>query len=144
MSSRRPCAACGMLFVPRPQIRNQLFCSNPKCQRERRRRKQAETRANNPDRRANDAQYYRDWVAKNPDYWKNYRASHPEYAERNRIQQTRRNKDRKNPVIAKDDVWPSNPFAGGLYHLTPVTAHLIANEAVWIVEITVLSGPTGF
>jgi len=41
-------------------------------------------------------------------------------------------------------VWPSNPFAGGLYHLTPVTAHLIANEAVWIVEITVLSGPTGF
>lgn len=144
MSSKRPCVACGMLFVPRPQICKQEFCSKPECQRERRRRRQAEKRANSPEHRANDVQYYRDWLAKHPDYWKNYRESHPEYAERNRNQQRQRNKDRKNRVIAKDDVWPSNPFAGGLYRLIPVTAHLIANEDVWIVEINVLSGQPGF
>lgn len=141
MSSRRPCAACGMLFVPRPQIRNQRFCSNPKCQCERRRLRQVEKRASNPERRANDAQYYRDWLSKNRNYWKDYRASHPEYAERNRVQQRERNKDRKNADIAKDDVWPVYPLMGGLYRLSPVTRQVIANEAVWIVEITVLSGP---
>lgn len=143
MLSRRLCAACGMQFVPRPQIHNQLFCSNPQCQRERRRRRQAEKRANSPGQRANDAQYYRDWVIKNPDYWKRYRANHPEYAERNRIQQRQRNKDRKNADIAKDNVWPAQPFIGGLYQLSHVTRHKIANEDLWIVEITVLSGPLG-
>ncbi|MBW8365394.1 MAG: hypothetical protein K0M39_12660 [Rhizobium sp.] len=102
--SKKACMACGMLFVPRPQIHNQLFCSNPRCQHERRRRRQAEKRASNPDRRANDALYYKDWLTKHPDYWKNYRASHPEYAERNRVQQRQRNKDRKNVEIAKDAV----------------------------------------
>lgn len=141
MSSRRPCAACGMLFVPRPQIHNQLFCSNPQCQRERRRRRQAERRTSNPDRRVNDALYYKDWLTKHPDYWKNYRASHPEYAERNRVQQRQRNKDRKNVEIAKDAVWPAPPLIGGLYRLSPATRRMIANEDVWIVEISVLSGP---
>ena len=139
--SKRPCASCGMLFVPRPQIHNQLFCSNPQCQRERRRRRQAERRTSNPDRRVNDALYYKDWLTKHPDYWKNYRASHPEYAERNRVQQRQRNKDRKNVEIAKDAVWPAPPFIGGLYRLSPVTRRMIANEDVWIVEISVLSGP---
>lgn len=137
MSSSRPCVACGRLFVPRPQIRNQRFCSSPKCQCERRRLRQAEKRARNPERRANDAQYYRDWLSKNPNYWKDYRARHPEYAERNRVQQRQRNKDRKNADIAKDDVWPVNPFVSGLYRLSPMTRQVIANEAAWIVEITV-------
>lgn len=141
MLSRRPCAACGALFLQRPQIPNQLFCSHPQCQRERRRRRQAERRASNPDHRANDALYYKDWLTKHPDYWKNYRASHPEYAERNRVQQRQRNKARKNPDIAKDDVWPAYPFIGGLYTLSPVVPRRIANDAVWIVKISVLSGP---
>lgn len=92
----------------------------------------------------NDSQYYQDWLRKNPDYWKRYRATHPEYAERNRIQQQQRNKDRKNADIAKDNVWPVHPFVGGLYRLSPVTPCVIANEAVWIVEITVLSGSSPF
>lgn len=139
--SKKPCAACGKLFAPRPQIPNQQFCSNQECQRERRRRTQAERRAHKPETRVNDAQYCRDWRINNPDYWKRYRATHPEYAERNRIQQRQRNKARKNFDIAKDDVWPAYPFIGGLYRLSPVTLQKIANEAVWIVEISVLSGP---
>ena len=141
--SKRPCAACGKLFAPRPQIPNQQFCSDHECQRERRRRTQAARRAKNPEVRVNEPQYRRDWRIKNPDYWKRYRATHPEYAERNRIQQRQRNKVRKKFDIAKDDVWSAYPFIGGLYRLSPVTWRKIANEAVWIVEISVLSGPTG-
>lgn len=141
--STRSCAACGNLFVPRPQTPNQRFCSDHECQRERRRRTQVERRANNSETRVNDARYYRDWQIKNPDYWKRYRATHPEYAERNRIQQRQRNKAQKNSDIAKDDVWPAYPFIGGLYRLSPVTPRVIANEAVWIVEISVLSAPAG-
>ena len=141
--SKRACAACGKLFVPRPQIPTQQFCSDHECQRERRRRTQAERRANNPATRVNDTQYCRDWRIKNPDYWKHYRATHPEYAERNRIQQRQRNKARKNSDIANEAVWPAYPFISGLYRLSPVTRRKIANEAVWIVEIRVLSGPAG-
>jgi hypothetical protein len=59
------CAACGRLLNPWPQIPNQQFCSEPDCQRERRRRKQQAKRKNNPVVRDSDAQYLRDWVAKN-------------------------------------------------------------------------------
>jgi hypothetical protein len=138
------CVACGRPFEPRPQIRNQKFCSEPNCQRERRRRKQAEKRANNPVRRDVDAQYFRDWAAKNPGYWKKYRVGHPEYAERNRNQQRQRNRARKKDVIAKDDVQTSEPLFCGVYQLKAVSGNSIANDDVWIVEITVLSGPPGF
>jgi hypothetical protein len=141
--STRLCAACGKLFVPRPQIPNQQFCSDHECQRERRRRTQAERRANKPATRVNDTQYRRDWRIKNPDYWKCYRATHPEYAERNRIQQRQRNKAHKNSNIANEAVWPAHPFIGGLYQLSPVTRRKIANEAAWIVQISVLSVPAG-
>lgn len=139
----RSCAACGKPFVPRPQIPNQRFCSDHECQRERRRRTQAERRANKPEGGANNAQYYREWRIKNPDYWKRYRATHPVYAERNRVQQRQRNKARKNLDIANEAVWPAHPFIGGFYRLSPVTRRKIANEAVWIVEISVLSAPAG-
>ena len=141
--SKRTCAFCGKLFVPRPQIPNQQFCSDHECQRERRRRTQAARRANNPATRVNGAQYRRDWRVKNQDYWKRYRATHPEYAERNRIQQRKRNKARKYFDIANEAVWPAHPFIGGLYRLSPVTGRKIANEAAWIVQISVLSGPAG-
>lgn len=141
--SKKACAACGKLFVPRPQIPNQRFCSDHECQCERRRRTQAERRASKPEARVSDAQYRRDWRIKNPDYWKRYRATHPEYAERNRIQPRQRNKARKNSHIANEAVWPAHPFIGELYRLSPVTRRKIANEAAWIVEISVLSDPVG-
>ena len=70
--SEKSCQSCGKKFLPWPQIRNQKFCSNPECQRERRRRRQAERRTGNPEQKSSDAQYFQDWSAKNPDYWKQY------------------------------------------------------------------------
>lgn len=139
MATKR-CAACGRLFNPWPQIPNQQFCSEPDCQRERRRRKQQAKRKNNPVVRDSDAQYLRDWVAKNPDYWKAYRGCHPEYVERNRRAQLERNQRR----IAKDN--PSLPVGlpAGRYQMIPVSNDVIANEDVWIVEIIVLSASSKF
>lgn len=133
------CKACGASFTPWPQSKNQQFCSNPPCQRERRRRKQAEKRARSAVVRENDAQYFKDWSAKNPGYWQAYRAENPEYAERNRNQQQQRNHAR----IAKDVPSQRIALPSGRYRLIPVTQEMIANEDAWIVEITVLSGPAG-
>ena len=134
------CAACGRLFKPWPQIQNQQYCSEPDCQRERRRRKQQAKRKSNPAHRDSDAQYIKDWLVKNPNYWKQYRMGRPDYVERNRAEQQRRNQDR----IAKDT--PRAPMAlpAGRYQLIPLDSGVIANEDAWIVEITVLSGPPRF
>jgi hypothetical protein len=134
----RRCKACGENFTPWPQSKNQRYCSAQACQRERRRRKQAEKRARSPSVRANDAQYFRDWSAKNPDYWKKYRAQNPDYTERNRIQQRARNLTR----IAKDTLNHQNTLSPGLYQLIHVSRGMIANEDAWVVELRVLSRPT--
>ena len=88
--------------------------------------------------RESDAQYLKDWAAKNPGYWQKYRAEHAIYAERNRTQQQTRNQAR----IAKDAPLSLNPLPSGLYQLIPATAEMIAKDTVWLVEITVLQGPS--
>ena len=134
----RRCKACGNSFVPWPQAKNQQFCSNPVCQNERRRRKQAKRRQESLAMRDNDAQYHKDWAAKHPGYWQKYRKAHPAYAERNRAEQKTRNQAR----IAKDALLSLNTLPSGLYRLIPVEPDLIAKDAAWLVEITVLQGPS--
>lgn len=134
----RRCKACGNSFTPWPQAKNQQFCSNPACQNERRRRKQAKRRQESLAMRESDAQYLKDWAAKNPGYWQKYRAEHATYAERNRTQQQTRNQAR----IAKDAPLSPNALPSGLYQLIPATAEMIAKDTVWLVEITVLQGPS--
>lgn len=77
--TKRYCVACGQPFIPCPQVSAQKFCSDPKCQRERRRLKQSDRRVKSQAVKESDAQYFRDWAAKNPEYWKRYRSEHPEY-----------------------------------------------------------------
>lgn len=88
--------------------------------------------------RESDALYLKDWAAKNPGYWQKYRTEHASYAERNRTQQQTRNQAR----IAKDAVFSPNTLPSGLYRLIPATAEMIAKDAAWLVEITVLQGPS--
>lgn len=57
--------------------------------------------------RESDAQYLKDWAAKNPGYWQKYRAEHATYSDRNRTQQQTRNRAR----IAKDTALSSNALA---------------------------------
>lgn len=89
--------------------------------------------------RESDALYSKDWAAKNPSYWQKYRAEHSTYAERNRMQQQTRNQAR----IAKDALLSPKALPSGLYQLIPATAEMIAKDTAWLVEITVLQGPSG-
>jgi len=89
----KTCNACGHTFAPRPQNPNQTYCTDPACQRERRRRWQQQKRRNDADYRDNDARAGKAWAAENPAYWKHYRDANPAYAERNRnLQQSRNQK----------------------------------------------------
>ena len=141
---RRRCAACGARFRPRPQVPKQRFCSQPDCQRERRRRWKRRKRQSDPDYRDNQARAQRAWSERHQEYWREYRGSHPEYRERNRQQQRERNARRSAPgdsgVIAKRNA--SEPLDGefsGTYVLTPVAQGPIAKRNAWRVKITTIS-----
>jgi hypothetical protein len=134
------CKACGRVFRPHPQVPDQTYCSAPECQRERRRRWQQQKRREDPHYRENDADHHKAWAAANASYWKRYREMHPDYTDRNRSLQQDRNRRQAEAGIANEDASTVvSPFQSGRYRLVLVTAAGIANEDVWIVEITVIS-----
>jgi hypothetical protein len=145
------CAACGARFRPCPQVPKQRFCSQPDCQRERRRRWKGRKRQTDPDYRDNQARAQRAWIERHREYWREYRHSHPEYRERNRQQQRVRNACRAasedSGLIAKRNVSEAfDPGFSGTYVLTPVAREPIAKRNAWRVKITPISRdltPTG-
>lgn len=134
----KKCAACGQLFHPRAQCPRQTFCADPACQRERRRRWQAQKRRTDLAYRENQAQAQRAWAARHPGYWRTYRQEHPEAAERNRARQ--RERDRGRADLAKMDAsTPICSVPSGTYRLQPVTPGGLAKMDAWTVEITVVN-----
>ena len=113
--SANQCAACGQFFKPWPQTPGQTFCSNPECQRERRRFNKQKHRNTN---RSQISEQNKAWAAEHPDYWKQYRETHPEYTERNRAQQRQRNR-RRQPKAGLD-TGTDQPLPPGRYLLTPL------------------------
>jgi hypothetical protein len=96
----RWCACCAKAFDPAPQVPRQTYCSDPACQRERRRLWQVARRLSDPDYLKNQADAQSAWARRNPDYWKAYRESHEDYVERNRDQQRVRNARRNRNALA--------------------------------------------
>ena len=138
------CAACGVSFLPRPQVPKQRFCSQPECQRERRRRWKRRKRQTDADYRDNQARAQRAWSKAHGEYWREYRRNHPQYSERNRQQQRARNARRGvregTGVIAKRNASEAfGPEFSGTYVLTPVGQEPIAKRNAWTVKITAIS-----
>ena len=141
---KRRCRACRRMFVPKAQAPGQCFCSEERCQRERRRCWQKQKRRSDADYRDNERRAQRTWAEQRQQYWQDYRCEHPEYTERNRRQQRERDRRRRAapPVLANGDA--SAPFLSlpsGTYELKPVLPDgsvLLANEDVWRVQIAVL------
>jgi hypothetical protein len=132
------CVACGKPFQPRPQVPQQCFCSDPACQRERRRNWQRTKLRSDPDYQDNQMRAQQAWNQRNPDYWREYRKSHAAYVERNReLQQERNAKARADRVAKMDASTPVIPLPSGVYHLSLVSDAGIANMDVWTVEIRV-------
>lgn len=145
--AKRRCAGCGGLFVPRRNVPQQRYCSNPTCQRTRRRRWQRQKLKADADYRANQAAAQQRWRERHADYWRRYRQAQYEYAERNREQQRVRNRRGRSagtgpspPPIAKMDAYRSKkPIHSGTYRLVPVTAEGVAKRDAYLVEMHLLS-----
>ncbi len=132
------CNACGHSFTPRPQNPTQSYCTDPACQRERRRRWQQQKRRNDADYRDNDVRASKAWAVENPEYWKRYRDDNLAYAERNRdLQQSRNRKLRASPIANEDASNPLSPPLSGRYRIVRIE-NGVAIDKAWIVEITVL------
>jgi hypothetical protein len=140
MTCRR-CAGCGEGFWRRPQVPQQRYCGRAACQRERRRRWQQSKRQADGDYRANQARAPRTWAAGHREYWRQWRAAHPEYAERNRVAQRHRDRERQTSGLAKMDASPPvSRIASGTYRLVPCTGEDLAKMDACTVELTVISG----
>lgn len=135
----RWCTACGSVFLPRAQAPRQSYCSEPACQRERRRIWQKAKRRSDPDYLANQIQAQRAWVERNPDYWATYREKNPQYTTQNRVDQRGRNAKRRKSKIAKMDASTATPvLSAGIYELRALDSGVFAKMGVWTVQLTVL------
>ncbi|MDR3483156.1 MAG: hypothetical protein P4L91_20860 [Burkholderiaceae bacterium] len=103
METKR-CAACGQEFQLKSHSPRQAYCSEPACQRARKRRWQKEKLQTDPDYVDNQARAQQAWCDRHADYWRNYRSEHPDYVDLNREKQHDRNAWNRSKVIAKMDV----------------------------------------
>ena len=138
-------------FLPHAKVPNQQYCSNPDCQKARRRDWQRRKRASiDDDYKDNQERAQETWVKNNPNYWKNYREKNPEYAERNRSLQKIRNlryrhrlkfENGKLDKIAKMDAYgQQKQILTGYYTLYPILIDPIAKMDGVLVKIDVIIG----
>ena len=137
----KTCLCCKKPFNFHPAVRCQRYCSNPECQKARKRKWQKEKLARDSDYRANQAEAQRQWRGRNKDYWKEYRRRNPAYTERNRMGQKERNRRRRSgSEIAKmDELKGKTVIPSGRYRLVPLCNPGIAKMDELIVELGVIS-----
>lgn len=142
----KTCLCCKRRFISHPAVRDQQYCSDPECQKTRKRKWQKEKLANDSDYRANQAEAQRQWRSRNKDYWKQYRKRNPAYTERNRMGQRDRNRRRRSVAgIAKmDELQGETLVPSGRYRLVPLCNRGIAKMDELIVELGVISRGCGF
>ena len=140
------CECCKRRFIPHPAVRHQEYCSDPECQKTRKRTWQKEKLARDSDYRANQAEAQKQWRSRNREYWRQYRKRNSAYTEKNRIRQRERNRGRRSGVgIAKmDELKGKTVIPSGRYRLVPFCNLGIAKRDELIVEIGVISGDCRF
>jgi hypothetical protein len=98
------CQCCKRRFHSHPAVCEQRYCSDPECQKARKRAWQKEKLTKDSDYRANQAEAQKRWRSRNRDYWGQYRKRNPAYTEKNRMGQRERNRVRRSGAgIAKMD-----------------------------------------
>jgi hypothetical protein len=103
MNDRR-CPYCQQTFRPAPCHPQQLVCSQPGCQRQRRNDYRRQKIASDPVYQQVCLDSPRKWRRSNPDYWMKYRRDHPEQVERNRRQQRLRDLKRRLANLANNNL----------------------------------------
>jgi hypothetical protein len=134
------CLCCKRLIIVHPAVADQRYCSDPECQKARKRNWQKEKLAKDPDYRANQADAQRQWRSRNRGYWREYRSKHPAYTEANRIRQRERNRSRRagSGIAKMDEGKGKTVIRSGRYRLVPLGRGGIAKMDELIVEIGVI------
>ena len=123
------------------KVKNQRYCSEDSCQKERKRRWQQQKRAEDPAYRANQRDANKRWREKNPDYWRDYRKRHSDYERRNRELQRERNRRRRHrsgPIAKMDASDGTSPVMTGHYQLVPLESGTVAKMDAINVKIEVI------
>lgn len=100
----RRCPYCRREFAPSPYCLGQRICSEPECQRRRRREYHRKKLESDPEYRQIRRDSQRKWRARNPDYQRRYRESHAEYTEVNRRKQRGRDRRRRLDRLVKNNL----------------------------------------
>lgn len=69
------CLCCRRKLPANPRIKDQRFCGQAACQRDRKRRWQQAKMTTDPDYRKNQRDARKTWRERNPDYWRKRRAA---------------------------------------------------------------------
>lgn len=136
MSTSRCCPYCQRCFLPSVYRPQQAVCSQPECQRRRRRDYHRRKLASDPEYRkvAQDSQ--KKWRQEHPDYLRQYRAEHPEAVTRNRQRQRVRDQKPRLAFLEKNNlaldlkrslaqVWLVGPGVTGLEKNNLASAQLL-------------------
>jgi hypothetical protein len=127
--SDRHCRCCQQLFQLSRYHPHQLVCSQPDCQRQRRReyhRRQLHTDAEYQQVCRDSQQKWRD---RHPDYPRQYRQSHPQSVERNRQGQRRRDRQHHLQNLVKNSLaFDLKHSAAEVWLLGPQAENLAKNN----------------
>ena len=139
------CLWCKRRFIVHPAVRHQGYCSDPGCQKARKRKWQKAKLANDSDYRTNQASAQRQWRSRNKEYWREYRRKNPAYTEKNRLDRRERNRRRRSGSgIAKmDEQKGKTLIPSGRYRLVPFCNQGIVKMDELIVELGIISGDCG-
>lgn len=102
--SDRHCRYCQQVFQPALYHPQQLVCSQPECQRRRRRDYHRHKIATDAVYRQVCLESPRKWRAAQPSYWKQYRQKHLQQAEWNRQRQHLRDQRRRLAHLANNNL----------------------------------------
>ena len=106
------CKCCGKIVPSDPRVKHQLYCSEPECQRERKRLWQRHKLKTDPDYRVNQMDCRQRWKEKHPDYWRNWRQTYDAY-----VQKNRQNSRLRRQFAKMDSLKPKKDSISGSYYL---------------------------
>jgi len=120
------CSCCHRKVPANPRTKNQRYCSNAPCQRERKRRWQQAKMVSDPDYRANQQDAYHAWCDQNPDYWRQRRqqlssSGPPPVAQAP-----------PEPIVKMDALKGFSTFVPGIYVLTPADTFVRKMDALTV------------
>ncbi len=134
------CAHCNDPFTPAPQVPKQTYCSNPNCQKERRKQWQKNRLQSDPDYRANQSRAQKAWTEKNPDYWRELRQSGPDYGNLDFSEQDFLAQESLESFIKMDSLTASQNLRkalfDGVFRLKVLAQPRSVKMDVWIVELS--------